>query len=150
MSQDNSTLVLIDTARDNNADFIGFKSEGYIKAKFYLNKNNENVRKSNANIPFEPVMLNKVISTNPNLTFTFSNVCICCEGSVVSFNINSWGAAGFVVQIGSNVGEKIVDWRMRGIRKNPGTYQSVSVFGWQDGTQNIEKLCVYLSQRATA
>lgn len=142
MNQDNNILVLTDTARDKNTDFIGFKtdwwSEGYVKVKCYLNKSNENAKKSNANIPFEPVMLNNVISTNPNLTLPFSNVCICCEGSVVGFNVNSWGAAGFVLQIGSDVGEKIIDWGMRGTGNNPGTYQTVSVSGWQDGTRNIE------------
>lgn len=142
MDKGNNTLVLTNTAKTNNADLIGFKTdwwaEGYVKAQCYLNRSNENAKKDNARIPFEPVMLNNVISTNPNIKLPFTNACICCEGSVVGFNINSWGAAGYVVQIGSDVGEKIMDWGMRGTGKNPNTYQTVNVAGWQDGTKNIK------------
>ena len=57
---------------------------------------------------FEPLMLSDVQPTNPNSNFFASNAVICEKGSIISFSISSWGAAGFGFRVQSNK-ERIVD-----------------------------------------
>jgi len=44
---------------------------------------------------FEPVLLESVQSSNPDAPISFSNCVIVQKGAVVSFDVSSWGAAGW-------------------------------------------------------
>lgn len=50
---------------------------------------------------YQPMMLTDVKAANKNPDFVqiYRNVCVCVNGSVVTFRVNSWGAAGFTTRI---------------------------------------------------
>lgn len=56
---------------------------------------------------FQPVMLENVISANPDHPLSFTYAMICQKGAIVEFDISCWGAAGFGFAITSDMSAPI-------------------------------------------
>lgn len=88
-----------------NTDLVGMKADYLYDrdagVKVTLNTVDENAKKANAG-KFQPLMITDVQPTNPNTNAFYDNVVICEKGSVINFNVASWGSAGFGCSIKSS------------------------------------------------
>ena len=98
--------AIITMARVQGAktDLIGMKTDWlndrHCGVRISLNKHEE-AKKQNEG-KFEPLMITDVQPTNPGSSAFYDRAVICEKGSVVNFEISSWGAAGFGYSITSN------------------------------------------------
>jgi hypothetical protein len=93
-------------------DLIGIGTDWffnrYVGVNISLNNGDPEGKKTNDRIKaFRPLMLTNVKPTSQNVVGIWDNVCVCVENSVVSFSINSWGAAGFQYYIAPDQGDPI-------------------------------------------
>lgn len=109
-------LIITNIYAKENPDLIGFNtdcwSDGFLTVNCYLNQHDEDAKINNAKM-FEPMMLSNVISTQApekgSKSIPLNNVCVCCEGSIVDFELMSWGAAGYSFRAYPGAGEKIIE-----------------------------------------
>lgn len=86
---------------------------------------------------FAPFLLSNVKSTNPDRPVNFTNAVICEKGSVIGFNISSWGAAGYGFSIKSD-GSVFVESLYSTNKGNYGTITNVGLNRYQDKKQMIQ------------
>jgi len=84
-------------------DLVGIGTDWFfdrfVAARILLNKHDRSAIESNKEKnAFAPLMLTNVAPTT-NVAGYWDNVCVCVEGSVVEFEVKSWGAMGFEVQV---------------------------------------------------
>lgn len=104
-------VYLTNVNKSKEVDLLGFNTNmffnRYMSCSVVLNPSasTENSGKNS------PLMLTNVKVANPKLrgVGAMDNVVICEEGSLIAFNINSWGAAGFGKSITPQAGPPIVD-----------------------------------------
>ena len=106
-------LVITNEYATSKPDLMGIGTSmwtnRYIGASCSLNMTDpEAIAKNQSIQAFQPVMLTNVIPTSEKVSGIYDNVCVCCDGSVVEFTINSWGSAGFQFFIGAAAGEPII------------------------------------------
>ena len=109
-----SQLIFTNISKVKDVDFVGIGTSQffsrYLGVSISLNTNDPAAIASNSSKQaFPPLMLSNVYPTNPNVTGVYDNVCVVVDGSIVSFNIASWGSAGFNYYIGPDSGKPIVD-----------------------------------------
>lgn len=105
-------LYLTNTHKETSPDLMGIGAEWffdrYMSCRVKLNNEEESAREVNAG-KFEPMLMTHVRPTSHNVAGIYDNVVVCEQGSVITFEISSWGAAGFRYSIKPEAGEKIVD-----------------------------------------
>ncbi len=106
-------LIITNEFATTKPDLMGIATawwfNRYVSAQCTLNMSDPDAITQNQSIQaFPPLMLTNVIPTSQNVVGIYDNVCVCCDGAVVQFTINSWGSAGFQFYIGSDAGEPIV------------------------------------------
>lgn len=109
-----SQLIFTNISKFKDVDFVGIGTSQffsrYLGVSISLNTNDSDaIASNNSKQAFPPLMLSNVYPTNPNVTGVYDNVCVVVDGSIVSFNIASWGSAGFNYYIGPDSGDPIVD-----------------------------------------
>ncbi|WP_242113247.1 hypothetical protein [Luteimonas aquatica] len=95
-------LILSNTA-GKRPDLVGVGTDWFfdrfVAVRVSLNAQDASARRRNQEIgAFQPMMLTNVVPTNNTPGF-WNNVCVCVENSVVEFEVRSWGAMGFEVQL---------------------------------------------------
>jgi hypothetical protein len=128
-------IVITNILTSVKPDLIGFASNwfagGKLKVRCTLSDNPKNKDK------FQPVMLTDVITTNPNQSIYYSNVCICCEDSALYFGLRCFGSVGFEYRASLASGDLM---RQSATHWAPGTYEVYGEHGfksWQDDDKAI-------------
>lgn len=127
-------------------DLVGYTCKqwlnGLLSVSCKLNNSDHYAKEQNKKIgAYEPMMLYDVISTSKAKPVSYNNVCICTEGSVVEFNITSWGAAGYEYQICNDAGQVIVESIFQTFnddRSRFGTYGTLNCRRWQKSGNTID------------
>jgi len=93
-----SQISITDTAKKTKPDLMGFETDwwtgGQLRVRAYLKNRDEESQKSNVG-KFQPILLTNVVPTNESIQLHYSNVCICCEDSVIEFGLRCYGTVGF-------------------------------------------------------
>ena len=101
---DDSTIIMT-IVKGSKTDLFGNKADWlhdrHTGVKISLNFSDEEGKKRNQG-KFEPIMLTDVQPSNESSDAFYQRVVICEKGSLVEFNISSWGAAGFGYSIVSD------------------------------------------------
>ena len=110
----NNILYVTNVRAPRRPDLVGETVQnfvhGHLNVNVWLNNNDATTRAANAAVSStQLMMLKNVRPTNAGVTGYFENVVACVEGSVVGFNLTSWGAAGFQFFIGPDAGEAVVN-----------------------------------------
>lgn len=139
--------------KKEKADYVGFLCKkwfsDFLAVSCKLNMTDKYAIDRNKEIgAFEPMMMYDVIplfdpnKSSNNLLIPFSNVCVCLEGSVVQFDLTSWGAAGYNYQIYDSAGHYIVDDLYHTFRQEKdlenGSYGNSCIRRWQNKGNTIE------------
>jgi hypothetical protein len=100
LSNSYELIQIVSTASDAPA-FLGttppdgyFRPNGQMAVNISLNNSDQVAISNNAGM-FEPVLLQNVQSANADDPVSFTNCVIVQKGAIISFNIASWGAAGW-------------------------------------------------------
>ncbi|OJH41005.1 hypothetical protein BON30_08845 [Cystobacter ferrugineus] len=105
-------LYLTNTRKEKNPDLMGIGTDWFfdrfMSCRVRLNNDEESARAANRG-KFEPMHLTHVRPTSTNTPGIYDNVVVCEQGSVITFDVSSWGAAGFCFNIKPDAGETIVD-----------------------------------------
>lgn len=139
--------------KKEKADYVGFLCKkwfsDFLAVSCRLNMTDEYAIKRNREIgAFEPMMMYDVVPlfdpkhSSNKLLVPFSNVCVCLEGSVVQFDLTSWGAAGYNYQIYDSAGHYIAEDLYHTFRKEEdlkdGSYGNSHIRRWQSNGNTIE------------
>jgi hypothetical protein len=89
-------IIITNVKRKSKPDLIGFATDyfnnGDIKVRCRLRDYMKGDKEANKG-KFQPLMLSDVISTSIiNIGYEF--VCVCCEGSIIEFPVESFGTVG--------------------------------------------------------
>jgi uncharacterized protein YaiE (UPF0345 family) len=99
-----NTLVQMTVVTGQKTDLIGTKAEWLFNrntgVRISLNREDGNAITANKG-KFDPIMLTDVQPTNDQSSAFYDRVVICEKGSIVTFDISSWGAAGFGYSVSS-------------------------------------------------
>lgn len=104
-------IILTNVKKDKNPDLISSKCDWFkdreLMVQCVLNPKPKNPDTNKDK--FSPIMLSNTSTTNIESKFynTYKNVCICCQDSVVVFNVKCRGSLGFRYQASINTGEVI-------------------------------------------
>lgn len=137
-----SQLVLTNIHASNKPDLLGINSTSFfnrhIAVSISLNNEDPKARETNAKLKaFAPLMLSNVQPTSTNVNAHFENVCVCVDGSVVSFTISSWGAAGFEISIASKA-DSIVKEMYHMLGNSPNRDDATTFRRYSDKEQTIK------------
>ena len=82
-----------------------FRPNGQMAVSVKLNTTDADAIANNKGM-FEPVLLQNVQSSNPDAPVSFTNCVIVQKGAIVSFEVASWGAAGYgyVIDAAESIG----------------------------------------------
>ena len=125
-------------------DLVGIRTtwffNRYLGVNIGLNNSDEEGRKTNASIgAFDPLMLTNVKPTSEKVVGIWDNVCVCIENSVVSFNLSSWGSAGYELYIAQEQGGAIVDGGLYVCNAPvPDRYLGTTISRYRDKPQTIQ------------
>jgi hypothetical protein len=142
-------LVCTNVRASRAPDLIGMPTDRYvdrnISVQVWLNNNDAEARAANkAAGTTRLMMLNNVKPPSTRVTGLYDNVCVCVDGSVVGFNLTSWGAAGFQYYIAPDAGEPIVNANLNICYWNdPNRFATASI--WRYSTRPLS-----IQIRATA
>ena len=111
LSNDYELVQIVSTAANAPALLGTQPSDGYFRpngqmaVSVSLNNTDANAITNNKGM-FEPVLLQNVQSANPDAPVSFTNCVIVQKGAIVSFDVASWGAAGFgfVIDAAESIG----------------------------------------------
>lgn len=105
----------------SKTDLVGMKTDWlhdrHTGVKITLNTKDSEAKAQNAG-KFSPIMITDVQPTNPSVSAFYDRAVICEKGSVINFDISSWGAAGFGYSIQSNK-ETICEYLYNSFGDNP-------------------------------
>lgn len=86
---------------------------------------------------FEPMMLTNIQPTNPNSNFYIQRAVICEKGSIINFEVSSWGSEGFGYRITSDK-ETICDALYAAFGDSPNRQATVGLDRYQDSANMIQ------------
>lgn len=140
---DNNQLILTDWLKKKSPDLVGFGCtwwyDRYLSVRCRLNRRKSAAEEKNKAVKaFEPLMLTDVIPTSKNVVGFYNNVLVCLEGSVVDFQVKSWGAAGFTYRITTQAGEPIIKNVCKTFKGDYGKYVTAGADYWQSSKKLIE------------
>jgi len=99
-----NTIVQMALVAGNKTDLFGTQTDWLYNrnagVRITLNKSDSKAITANQG-KFDPIMLRDVQPTNEQSSAFYDRVVICEKGSVVNFEISSWGAAGFGYSVSS-------------------------------------------------
>lgn len=131
-------LYLTNTAAPKTTDLMGIGTDWFFDrhagCQVLLNTQEESARAANSG-KFQPRMLTKVRPTAG--AGSYDNVVVCQKDSVIGFNVNSWGAAGFGFDIKPDAGEPIVSALYVTLDDRPDTNASTWLARYQDPASQI-------------
>lgn len=135
-------LVLTNIRASSKPDLLGIDSSSFVnrhvEVSISLNNEDPQARATNTKLQaFEPMMLSNVRTTNPNLGGYFEHACVCVDRSIVSFTINSWGAAGCEISVASKA-EPIVTNFYYTLGDSPNRYESYTFRRYSNKEQTIQ------------
>lgn len=135
-------IIITNNFATKKPDLVGFNTSWwfnrFVSVQCRLNNSDPEAKTANDKIEaFQPLMLNDVIATSKNVAAAYDNVCVCCEGSHVQFNLSSWGAAGYSFQIGMDSGSNIVDELLLCFDGYKDQYRQTSIRRWQKDAKTI-------------
>jgi hypothetical protein len=108
-----SQVYLTDVNRRRDVDLLGFNTnwffDRYMGCSITLNGESKAAALNAGKFP--PFMLTNVKTANPSIPGlgAMDNVVVCEQDSIITFNIGSWGGAGFGFTIGPQAGTLIND-----------------------------------------
>jgi hypothetical protein len=98
-------MIIMTLIQGSKTDLFGMRtdwlSDRHIGVKIGLNQSDPNAVRQNDG-KFQPIMLTDVQPSNPGSNAFYSRAVICEKGSIVRFDVSSWGAAGFGYSIASD------------------------------------------------
>jgi hypothetical protein len=139
-----STLVCTNVNATRHPDLIGIPTsrftDGNLGVQIWINNNDEEARAANRSAGAgRLMMLTNVKPPSTRVTGLYDNVCVCVDGSVVGFNLSSWGAAGFQYFIGPDQGEPIVNANLNICYWNePNRFATASIWRYSAKPQSIQ------------
>lgn len=95
--------ITIAVGGEVSRDFSGIRTswftyESTMQMQMKLNQGSAEIKAANAG-KFEPYMIDQVRSVNRDAVKAYTRAIICEKGSVIQFNVQSWAAAGFGMQV---------------------------------------------------
>ena len=133
-------LYLTNIEKVHNPDLMGIGTDWFfdqfMSCQVILNNEDESARMNNEG-KFQPMMMTNVRPTSQRVAGIYDNVVVCEMGSSVSFNISSWGAAGFGYSIKPHAGQTIVDSLYITFGDNPNHVSKSHIYRYQDKAQQI-------------
>jgi len=139
-----SVLVCTNVRASRAPDLLGTGTDRFadrnVRVQVWLNNNDAEAQAANrAAGATKLMMLNKVRPSNSRISGYYENVCICVDGSVVGFNLTSWGGAGFQYFIGPDAGEPIVNADLNiCLWNNPNQFATASIWRYSRRAQSIQ------------
>jgi len=139
------TLVCTNVLATRSPDLIGEPTDHFIHrnvgVQVWLNDYDPQARAANsaAGAAGRVMMLRNVKPPSSRVTGIYDNVCVCVDGSVVGFNLTSWGAAGFQFYIAPDAGEPIVNADLNICYFNePNRFATASIWRYASRPQSIQ------------
>jgi hypothetical protein len=133
-------LYLTNIHKDKSPDLMGIGSEWffdrYMSCRVRLNNVEASARAANTG-KFEPMHITNVRPTSINTPGIYNNVVVCEKGSVITFDVSSWGAAGFHYSIKPDAGEHIVDGIYNTLGDTPDRTTSSSIRRYSGAARQI-------------
>lgn len=135
-----SRLHLTNTSATWRPDLMGVKVDWFVDRQMgcqvWLNTMDDTARASNAG-RFQPLMLSRVRPTSTKIAGVYDNVVVCQEGSVIGFNIRSWGPVGFGYRIRPAMGQDIASGLYILFGSTPNTAVTGCLTRYQNAPQQI-------------
>jgi hypothetical protein len=139
-------LVCTDVNATSKPDLFGNGtdtfSNRYLHLQIFLNNIDPEGKKQNDAIGAtalageQLMMFTNVRSSSQNVPGVYDNVCVVVDGSVVGFNITSWGAAGYEYDIVPAQGPAIAEGLAILIGDTPNQYASTQLLRYQQPADN--------------
>ncbi|MBK1664542.1 hypothetical protein CKO38_08205 [Rhodospirillum rubrum] len=99
-----NTLIQMSVVAGNKTDLFGTKTDWLYNrnagVRITLNTSDTKAVEANKG-KFAPIMLTDVQPSNESSAAFYDRVVVCEKGSIVNFNVSSWGAAGFGYSVAS-------------------------------------------------
>ena len=141
-----NNIVIMTVVKGKKTDLFGMKTSwlnnGHMGVKVILNKTDSTAITQNQG-KFDPIMIKDVQKTNPNTSGFYQNAVICEKGSVISFDISSWGAAGFGYSVGGRAKEAHICeelYNSYGDDQDKQSYSSLRRYSDSNNTIKIDSL----------
>ena len=138
------TLVCTNVRATHAPDLIGEQTDRFIdrnvSVQVWLNNNDAEAQAANrAAGATRLMMLRNVKPPSTRVTGIYDNVCVCVDGSVVGFNVTSWGGAGFQFYIAPDAGEPVVNGDLNICLWNqPNRFGTASIYRYASRPQTIQ------------
>lgn len=135
-------LILTNIYKEEQFDLVGFPvknwEDRHLQIRCTLNTKDMEAKKENEGL-FEPIMLHDVLVVESTQSYEkLKNVCICCEGSAIEFELRSWGAVGFNYDIVLSDNTKIIDGLSQCYGDRADRYATSHVRRWQKEKKLIQ------------
>lgn len=135
-------LILTNIYKEEQFDLVGFPvknwEDRHLQIRCILNTKDAEAKKVNEGL-FEPIMLHDVLVVESTQSYeTLKNVCICCEGSAVEFELRSWGAVGFNYNIELSDNTKIINGLCHCYGNNADRYGTAKIRRWHHEKKLIQ------------
>jgi hypothetical protein len=93
--------VLLANTTASQSDFFGTRVNAFSDRHVSISVLRNKTVSTPGPQDFDPIMLDEVSMANPSSDMAFDRVVVCQEGSLLQFNMSSWGAAGWGYSISS-------------------------------------------------
>lgn len=94
--------ILLANMSESHPDFFGHRVDTFRDRHMGVQVRRNTVDAKPAPSDFDPIMLNEVAMANPDTDLAFDRVVICQAGSLLQFDLYSWGAAGWGYSVRSD------------------------------------------------
>ncbi|MEP3890671.1 MAG: hypothetical protein ABJN69_09390 [Hellea sp.] len=134
------SVIILTLTQGNKTDLFGMKTDWLYDrhAGIRIVKNNSDPGAIAANKgKFDPIMLTDIQPSNPSSNAFYQRAVICEKGTVIQFNISSWGAAGYGFSIKSDK-ETICDGLYVTLGDNPNHQTNTGLRRYQSSKNMIQ------------
>jgi hypothetical protein len=140
--------IIMTVVQGDKTDLFGTKTDWltnrHAGVQVFLNQSDAVAQQKNAG-KFAPIMLTDVQPSNDNISGPnnslanafYKHVVICEQGSLIGFNISSWGAAGYGYRITTEK-DTICDALYNGYGDNPNHQANIPLYRYQDSKNTIQ------------
>lgn len=136
---DGNYQVALTNAKAKMPDYMGMGTDSFVRGTLRvfveLNQHGE-AMKENERIKAYPPMTLTDVRPASGASSNFDNVCVVVEGSLISFRITAWAAAGYEYSIETGMGDMVSD--MYAIKGNSGGYTTVDVSAYDKDEKMIK------------